>query len=135
MLRLDTEQYDRAAEVLAKALVVCEDAGYRTKLAQAYQLLEALGEDFDVEAIDEGPWKDRNVVVPGTSYIGTVYSEPNAVGNVRVDYQDWTGRHLWGSYNCADLQPARPLATDEADWAIAEAAAIVADHNRALGAD
>jgi len=52
MLRLDYEQYDAAAEKMAKALQRAEDTGMRTFLGRAQVMLEALGADFDVDAMD-----------------------------------------------------------------------------------
>lgn len=53
MLRLDYEQYDEAVAKMAIALQRAEDAEMRTMTGRAMVMLEALGADFDVSAMDD----------------------------------------------------------------------------------
>ena len=48
MLRLTSEQYDRAVALMAATLQMAEDIGLRTKTGRALLMLEALANDFDV---------------------------------------------------------------------------------------
>lgn len=61
MLRLNYEEHDEAAAAMAKRLAECEEAGITTNLGRALVVLEALGVDFDVEAMDPGPRDDIDV--------------------------------------------------------------------------
>jgi hypothetical protein len=58
MLKLTAKEYDQAAEKMADALADWEAKGIKTCLGRALLMLEALGEDFDVAAMDPGPRED-----------------------------------------------------------------------------
>jgi hypothetical protein len=58
VLKLTADQYIEATDRLAKALERAEDAGMRTHMGRAGVMLEALGNDFDVSAMDPGPPDD-----------------------------------------------------------------------------
>jgi hypothetical protein len=58
MLKLSGDEYIEATDRLAKALERAEEAGMRTHMGRAGVMLEALGNDFDVSAMDPGPRED-----------------------------------------------------------------------------
>jgi hypothetical protein len=52
MVRLTTEQYDKAVAKMVWALRQAEDAGMRTDNGRMMVVLEALGNDFDIEVME-----------------------------------------------------------------------------------
>jgi hypothetical protein len=59
MLKINHSDYGDAVEAMMEAWTEAEEAGLANRFSFCSIMLEALGRDFDVEAVDPGPDEDE----------------------------------------------------------------------------